>query len=224
MIGLILSTVLPVFVTSIGTGLNFIIIMLTAAFNLVVNVVLMVFYPIFIVLAVAFQGFMMVVQVVVALFQALVGVLGTGSTTTADFIDALAWCTEKLNEFTRSLQSDTNYLLHEMGLMSDGEYNASQASLRASNNRTPPGWMADLERAVNAIKNVATVDGRAGRQPPQPRPHTSQDFRYSRFDITQRFAEGFDPDRVASAFASELEALSENRMESGFQPAFSTAG
>ncbi len=224
MIGLILSTVLPVFVTSIGTGLNFIIIMLTAAFNLVVNVVLMVFYPIFIVLAVAFQGLMMVVQVVMALFQALVGVLGTGSTTTADFIDALAWCTEKLNEFTRSLQSDTNYLLHEMGLMSDGEYNASQASLRASSNRTPPGWMADLERAVNAIKNIPGVDGRAGRQPPQPRPHTSQDFRYSRFDITQRFAEGFDPDRVASAFASELEALSENRMESGFQPAFSTAG
>ena len=32
------------------------------------------------------------------------------------------------------------------------------------------------------------------------------DFRYSRFEISQRFAEGFDPDRAANQFASDLVA------------------
>jgi hypothetical protein len=222
MAGLILSTVLPVVVTGLGTVLNFALIILTAAFNLLANIILMVVYPVFVGAVFVFQGLMMVVQIVMALFQALVGVLGTGSTTTADFVDALAWCTEKLNDFTRSLQNDTNYLLHEMGLMSDAEYNASQATL-ALGERTTPKWVTDFQNAITRITAATTADGRAGNQPPQPRPHTSQDFRYSRFDITQRFAEGFSPDRVASAFADELQALSENRLESGFQPAFSTA-
>ena len=223
MVGLLLSSVLPVLVTVLGTGLNFVIMMVTAAFNLLANLVLLVVYPIFAVVAVALAGFSMLMQIVSALFQALVGILGTGSTTTMDFIAALAWCTEQLDEFTRSLQRDANYLLHEVGLMSDAEYNASQASL-ALGERTTPKWVADFQKAITQITAATAQNGRAGNQPPQPRPHTSQDFRYSRFDITQRFAEGFDPDRVASAFADELAALSENRLESGFQPAFSTAG
>lgn len=86
-----------------------------------------------------------------------------------------------------------------------------------------PQFVNDIQAAIAGMGKVNknAVDNERARQ---PTPHISQDFRYSRFDITQRFAEGFDPDRVASAFASELEALSENRMESGFQPAFSTAG
>jgi len=219
--GVILSTLLPILVTGLGTALNFVLIIVTAAFNLLSQVVLMVAYPIIVLFVVALQGAAMVVQVVMALFQALVGVMGTGSTTTADFIDALQWCTEQLNEFTRSLQNDTNYLMHEMGLMSDAEYNASMAHAGLGE-RTRPGWLNDLQAAINNIKNAVTPDGRAGNQPPAPRPHMNQDFRYSRFDITQRFAEGFDPDRVASAFADELAGLAENRLESGFQPAFSS--
>jgi hypothetical protein len=47
-----------------------------------------------------------------------------------------------------------------------------------------------------------------------------QDFRGSRFDITQAFSEGFDPDRVAVAFANELGSLGEKRLQSGFSPLF----
>jgi hypothetical protein len=44
------------------------------------------------------------------------------------------------------------------------------------------------------------------------------DFRGSRFDITQKFAEGFDPDRIAVAFASDLSALGEMRSQSNYLP------
>lgn len=40
-----------------------------------------------------------------------------------------------------------------------------------------------------------------------------EEFRYSKFDITQKFAEGFDPDRVAAAFAKELEETMAKKKE-----------
>lgn len=49
------------------------------------------------------------------------------------------------------------------------------------------------------------------------------DFRYSRFTIDQKFAEGFDPDRVAVAFAQDLGKIGEQRLQSGFEPLFSLA-
>jgi hypothetical protein len=51
-------------------------------------------------------------------------------------------------------------------------------------------------------------------RPPAP----NYDFRGSRFDITQKFAEGFDPDRIAAAFSSDLATLGERRLQSGFTP------
>ena len=54
----------------------------------------------------------------------------------------------------------------------------------------------------------------------QPVNHTHQDFRYSRFDITQKFADGFDPDRIAAVFARDLEAMAEQRLDSGISPGF----
>jgi len=49
---------------------------------------------------------------------------------------------------------------------------------------------------------------------------TYQDFRGSRFDIKQEFAEGFDPDRIAVAFASDLASVGERRLQSGFAPLY----
>lgn len=46
-------------------------------------------------------------------------------------------------------------------------------------------------------------------------------FNNNRFDITQKFAEGFDPDRVAVAFAQDLGRMGEMRMQSALAP---TAG
>lgn len=46
------------------------------------------------------------------------------------------------------------------------------------------------------------------------------DFRGSRFDIKQEFAEGFDPDRIAVAFANDLATLGERQAQSGYSPLF----
>lgn len=67
--------------------------------------------------------------------------------------------------------------------------------------------------------------GANSRTPPSDRPRGAyNDFRYSRFDINQRFAEGFDPDRIAAVFASDLEAMAEQKLSGGFVPVMSAAG
>jgi hypothetical protein len=85
--------------------------------------------------------------------------------------------------------------------------------------------MQDLQAAITNLTRPGALNGTAGKQPPAPRPHANQDFRYSRFDITQRFAEGFDPDRVASAFAEDIASLAENRVQSNvLQQGFASYG
>lgn len=54
-----------------------------------------------------------------------------------------------------------------------------------------------------------------------PEMNVYQDFRNSRFDITQAFAEGYDPDRIAVAFANDISSLGEKKLQSGFSPLFS---
>lgn len=46
------------------------------------------------------------------------------------------------------------------------------------------------------------------------------DFRGSTFNIKQAFAEGFDPDRIALAFSSDLASLADRKLESGLSPIF----
>ena len=84
-----------------------------------------------------------------------------------------------------------------------------------------PDWMLAIQKSISEIGKGGADLNRRGRGDNSNRPHSVQDFRYSRFDITQRFAEGFDPDRIASAFASDLEAMASQRLSSGFAPAFS---
>jgi len=71
---------------------------------------------------------------------------------------------------------------------------------------------------TNALiaKRKADRDAANKDRPPAP----NYDFRGSRFDITQKFSEGFDPDRIALAFSSDLAALGERKLQSGFTPAF----
>lgn len=67
--------------------------------------------------------------------------------------------------------------------------------------------------------------GAAGQGPTTPTAvggggRTVQDFRYSRFDITQKFAEGFDPDRISVAFAQDIGRLGSERLQSGHEPMY----
>jgi hypothetical protein len=47
-----------------------------------------------------------------------------------------------------------------------------------------------------------------------------QDFRHSRFTIEQKFEEGFDPDRIALAFAKDVGRIAEQRLQSAYEPIF----
>jgi hypothetical protein len=90
--------------------------------------------------------------------------------------------------------------------------NITQSSELLNRIRGAFNWTAEGARQ-------AAADSRR-EQRNQQRSHTTNDFRYSRFDITQKFAEGFDPDRIAAVFARDLEGLAEQRLDSGFNPAF----
>ena len=51
--------------------------------------------------------------------------------------------------------------------------------------------------------------------------NTVQDFRGSQFTITQQFAEGFDPDRIAAVFGQDVARLGEIRRQSSLAPLYS---
>jgi len=72
-----------------------------------------------------------------------------------------------------------------------------------------------LDRA-RAASRLSRGDEEARKREGKP----DFDFRGSRFDITQNFAEGFDPDRIAVAFSNDLAAMGELKTQSGFAPAF----
>lgn len=78
-----------------------------------------------------------------------------------------------------------------------------------------------VRRRITRDRWVAEAKAGAGTDAPDKRPpQVNYDFRGSRFDITQNFAEGFDPDRIAVAFSEDLAALGERRTSSAFAPAF----
>jgi hypothetical protein len=71
---------------------------------------------------------------------------------------------------------------------------------------------------TDLIKKKAAGKG-DGKPPP-----TYNDFRGSHFDVTQNFAEGFDPGRIAATFGDELIKLSDRKLQSGFAPLYAMRG
>lgn len=98
--------------------------------------------------------------------------------------------------------------------------NVDQSHPTQSNANTLENWLNDLTAMMSAKKtNKGGSD--ADRTGNARHPTTHNDFRFSRFDITQSFSPGFDPDRVAAAFVTDLQSMAEQRLESGFVPAAS---
>jgi hypothetical protein len=96
---------------------------------------------------------------------------------------------------------------------------------RETKGEAPPeeGKVKDTHKYIQMDELIAHLqEGNAARKAAGVRPSAgnSYDFRGSRFDIKQDFAEGFDPDRIAVAFANDLATLGERKMQSGFGPLF----
>jgi hypothetical protein len=71
---------------------------------------------------------------------------------------------------------------------------------------------APASNAPRPLHAPAAPDARGGA-------HTVNDFRHSRFEIMQKFSEGFDPDRIAIAFTHDLERTADQRLSGQFEPA-----
>jgi len=114
----------------------------------------------------------------------------------------------------------------QFNIMSGGQ--ATADFLRGQQGREEGIYAAMQRRAAEDAAKAESRRREAGRgggavpPPPGARPGTSvhQDFRHSRFDITQRFQEGFDPDRIAVAFADDVGRIGEQRLQSGLEPIF----
>jgi hypothetical protein len=81
-------------------------------------------------------------------------------------------------------------------------------------------WRLQHNERLGRERAVAEVVA-SRRRAPEEREHPPiYDFRGSRFDITQEFAEGFDPDRVAVALKNDLATVGERKLMSGFSPLY----
>lgn len=68
-------------------------------------------------------------------------------------------------------------------------------------------------------ENAAAIKAKA-KPPPEREAAPNYDFRGSTFDISQSFASGFDPDRIAVALTRDISNAGERRLTSSLSPAF----
>jgi hypothetical protein len=95
---------------------------------------------------------------------------------------------------------------------------------------TPGGFLADMLAKFQEMGSsqggkgggLGPMDQKVIPQTPESRGggKVVQDFKFSRFDISQKFEEGFDPDRIAVAFAKDVGRMGEQALQSGFEPLF----
>jgi hypothetical protein len=126
----------------------------------------------------------------------------------ATAVDGLMQLVETLviyfkNAFS-SFSGYKNAMLHPMEALGDAAIQAARLHKEAMKTQA-------AEVAAKHAQDMSTPEGRATNH---------YDFRNSRFDIMQKFEEGYDPDRIALAFSNDLASLGERRMESMFSTPF----
>jgi hypothetical protein len=81
------------------------------------------------------------------------------------------------------------------------------------------GWGSEFSQAAAEAARNRRLHGNAHATPhARGGAHTHNDFRHSRFEITQRFAEGFDPDRIAIGFVHYIERTADRRLSGSLEP------
>lgn len=82
---------------------------------------------------------------------------------------------------------------------------------------------ARLRASADADHQRAVTEQLGTRAPGTGRgPSVNNDFRGSRFNISNKFAEGYDPDRIAIAFAGQLSGVATRRTSSNMAPRLGT--
>lgn len=142
-----------------------------------------------------------------------VELLGFAAYSAADTVDSLSYL---LNNMVKS--SDLATQLAEAG-QRQRDLEKTNYRYNMAQHLTQPWKMAadfDPAAAPSQAKRTAPA-GRGGAK-------IHQDFRGSKFTISQKFEEGYDPDRVAIAFVNDLRKIGEFRLQSGLEPMFGVGG
>lgn len=160
------------------------------------------------------------VRVFIALVEAIIGIFTPVKITVSGFIHAL----QTIRDTMRSAAESIRWAFARLGLADDvrpqslAQQITSAAGMDVASENSMIGRMRRAWDVLAASMSNINLTGTLHR----PVSHTNNDFRFSRFDITQRFAEGFDPDRIATFFQRDIANAANQRTESGFAPAFST--
>jgi len=142
-----------------------------------------------------------VAWLIVPVFQVLGSVLGY-------VIDGF---TELLN-FIGGWLGNSSLLMGKAGGDGPGFFERMQAGYRAS--QAEAAAKEASEKATDKLE--ADLKDKAATPPNRGGSKVNQDFRYSRFDISQKFEEGFDPDRIAVLFAEDVGRI--GYTNSGLEP------
>jgi hypothetical protein len=111
-------------------------------------------------------------------------------------------------------------------LITERSLDAAKAAYSTSLNE----YFDALKKSINdtAVKPLFDVTGDASQLTGREDQYSGRDkgteikFYNARFDIKQQFAEGFDPDRIAVAFANGIARMGEMKVYSQFSPAVSS--
>jgi len=158
------------------------------------------------------------IRVLLMFAETIIGVITPVSFTFEGFLRAL----QTVRDTMRSAAESIRWAFARLGLSDTSPTSLAEELVRPNaredaENPTIGRMRRAWEAMSSAMENINLTGTRQ-----RPVSHTNNDFRFSRFDITQRFAEGFDPDRIATFFQRDIANAANQRTESGFAPAFST--
>ncbi len=213
-----LVTLLPPAIEILGAFIGMVVLLIQNVVMLIGDAILAILFPIILLVAPIFMVFGALFDIIGTAWGIVVGALTGLSGETFDVIDAFRQLGDFLGEMSRELREAVAYFLYDIHFINEAEYNQRMAAIHGGGSEKPQ-WVTNLEAYLDNLRHQTGNLDASGHGTPN-RPHTTNDFRYSRFDITQAFAEGFSPDRVASAFVSDLESMAEQKLSSGFAPAY----
>lgn len=219
----LLTGALPPLIVVLSSTLTTLAGVLSLVVRIVLDVLLVAFIGLIGALGPPLMFVAQILRVVGVFFEKLASLLFGVSDGSLTLISVLTAVANAMTNISKQITAAGDYIMNKVGLMSDEEYRGRQMAAASDMVfELEPEWVQQLRAAFEHRDENVDLNSMRGRAPPAQRPHTSQDFRYSRFDITQKFAEGFDPDRVATAFASDLSAMAEQNLDSGFANAFAS--
>lgn len=147
-------------------------------------------------------------------------------------IEKLAWVVGKIlsvfSSIIGGLTSAASWIASKIGFGADnGEVDMTDSEFYASHTAAQARTFNQLYRQGEVQKILAgqkgVLDAQAlARQLSTSNVNIQQDFRGSRIEVKQEFAEGFDAGKVIVAMTDRLATLGERRLTSGFAPLYGT--